>query len=107
MGNKQVIETLEEVEQVRLRPGIYIPNINYFCTELIDNSVDEYIAGYGSIVSIHIDKDRQVTVIDKGRGLPVEASDKFPDKSQAEMAFSSVRSGGKYNADSVSSGLVI
>lgn len=102
-----MIQTLEEVEQVRLRPGIYIPNINYFCTELIDNSVDEYIAGYGSFISVQIDKDRQVTVIDKGRGLPIEPSDKFPDKSQAEMAFSSVRSGGKYNADSISTGLVL
>lgn len=105
MSKKQKIETLEEVEQVRLRPGMYIPHINYFGTELIDNSVDEYIAGYGSTISIHISKDKEVTVIDKGRGLPIEPSEKFPDKSQAEIAFSSIRSGGKYDANSISSGL--
>lgn len=108
MSKKQKIETLEEVEQVRLRPGVFIPNINYFVYELVDNSIDEYLGGYGKIISVEINKDREVAVIDKGRGLPTEASDKYPDKSQAEVAFSSIRSGGKFGTNGTkTAGLVI
>lgn len=92
----QKIETLEELEQVRLRPGNFIPNINYTVFELVDNSVDEFLAGYGNVIDVEIKPNQEVTVRDRGRGLPTSPSDKYPDKSQAEVAFSSIRSGGKF-----------
>ena len=101
--NNQEIKTLEEVEQVRLRPGVFIPNINYFIYELVDNSTDEFLSGYGKKITVSINKNKVVTVTDKGRGLPVKPSETYPDKSQAEVAFSSIRSGSKFGTDGTKS----
>lgn len=100
---KQEIQKLEDLELVRLRPGVYIPNINYFVYELADNSTDEFLEGYGNHIYISISKDREVTVKDKGRGLPVEVSADFPNKSQAEVAFSSIGAGSKFTTDGAKS----
>ena len=99
----QKIETLEEIEQVRLRPGNFIPNINYTVYELADNSIDEFLAGYGSLIDIEIKPDQEIIVTDRGRGLPVTPSDKYPDKSEAEIAFSNIRSGGKFRNQGIKS----
>lgn len=102
----QKIETLEEVEQVRLRPGNFFSSIDYTVYELADNSTDEHLEGFGNVINIELKPDGETTVEDHGRGLPVTPSEKYPDKSEAEVAFSSIRSGGKFGTDGAkSSGL--
>ena len=102
----QKIETLEEVEQVRLRPGNFFSSIDYTIYELADNSTDEHLEGFGNVINIELKPDGETTVEDHGRGLPVTPSEKYPDKSEAEVAFSSIRSGGKFGTDGAkSSGL--
>lgn len=93
------IDHLEDVEHVRKRPGMWIPSIDYFVYELLDNSLDEHVAGFGNVISTTITKDREVTVKDEGRGVPTAPSTKFPDKSQAELAFSSLKAGSKFNME--------
>ena len=71
----QKIETLEEVEQVRLRPGNFFSSIDYTIYELADNSTDEHLEGFGNVINIELKPDGEVTVEDHGRGLPVTPSD--------------------------------
>ena len=71
------IEVLKGLEPVRLRPGMYIGNtgrsgLNHLIQELIDNSVDEHLAGYCKNIYVSINEDGSATVSDDGRGVPVE-----------------------------------
>lgn len=78
---------------VRLRKGMYLPNINYLVYEIVDNSIDEYLAGYAKFIYVKIDKDGQVFVQDDGRGIPIIASKNDPSKSQAEIAYTKLHAG--------------
>lgn len=98
IDNVEITE-LSDREHVRKRKGMYLPNINYCVFEIVDNSVDEHSAGYGDTIYVKIDEDRTIYVQDIGRGLPMGPSKKDPNKTQAEVALTSLRAGGKFNTE--------
>src|SRR5881628_2372632 len=84
------IEVLEGLEPVRRRPGMYIGGtdvnaLHHLFAEVIDNSMDEAIGGHASRIEVHLGTDGYVTVIDNGRGIPVENHPKFPKQSTLEI----------------------
>ena len=106
------IEVLEGLEPVRKRPGMYIGGIDehayhHLVAEIIDNAMDEAVAGYATNIEVSLDKDNYVTVKDNGRGIPVDPHPKFPDKSALEVITTTLHSGGKFGggAYAVSGGL--
>ena len=90
----QIIQKTD-IEHVRLRPGMYIPNKNYTIYELVDNVIDEHAEGYGNKMLVGLYDDR-IIVKDWGRGLPVAPCEDDPTISGAERAMSSLRAGGKF-----------
>ncbi len=96
------IEVLEPLEAVRLRPGMYIGGIDerayhHLAAEIIDNSMDEAVAGHANRIEVTLHADGSLTVIDNGRGIPVDPHPKFPDKSALEVILCTLHSGGKFN----------
>src|SRR3972149_10325237 len=105
------IQVLEGLEPVRRRPGMYIGSpdkncLHHLITEIIDNSVDEALAGYANNVWIFIHNDGFITVIDNGRGIPIERHPTVK-KSALEVAMTYLHAGGKFGDGSykVSGGL--
>lgn len=106
------IEVLEGLEPVRKRPGMYIGGIDerayhHLVAEIIDNAMDEAVAGYATNIEVNLSQDGYVTVKDNGRGIPVDPHPKYPDKSALEVITTTLHSGGKFggNAYAVSGGL--
>jgi topoisomerase-4 subunit B len=106
------IEVLEGLEPVRRRPGMYIGGtdaraLHHLAAEVIDNSMDEAVAGHASRIEIALDVGNRLTVIDNGRGMPVDEHPKFPGKSALEVILTTLHSGGKFEgkAYSTSGGL--
>ena len=97
---EQEIRLLEDREHCRLRPGNYIPDINYSVYEILDNAVDQFMAGHGKEIDVLIDEDGSVMVVDRGLGLPIGDSQDMPGTSQAELALSRLKAGGKFDDDS-------
>ena len=93
------ITTLSDVEHVRQRRGMYLPKMNYCVYEIVDNSVDEFMAGYCKNIWVHIEPDKVMRVQDDGRGVPITPSKDDPTKSMAEVALGQLKSGGKFNAE--------
>lgn len=98
---KEVEQAQIEVKEfpicVRVRPGMYISDINQMVTEIIDNSTDEHVAGYCDNIAIAINNDTgEVAVQDDGRGIPVTPHKNYPDKSQVEIAFTTLHGGAKF-----------
>ena len=96
------IEVLEPLEAVRLRPGMYIGGIDerayhHLAAEIIDNSMDEAVAGHATRIEVELHADGALTVRDNGRGIPVDPHPKFPDKSALEVILCTLHSGGKFN----------
>lgn len=91
------IEEKEYPENVRIRKGMYISNLNQMVTEIVDNSVDEHFAGHCDMIAVAI-IDGMITVQDNGRGIPVTPSLKVPSKSQVETAFTTLHAGGKFGS---------
>ncbi len=94
------ITVMEGLEAVRKRPGMYIgttgpEGVFHLVREIVDNSVDEAMAGFASTVDIHIHADGSVTVIDDGRGIPVDTHDKTG-KSALETVMTTLHAGGKF-----------
>lgn len=108
----QSIEVLEGLEPVRHRPGMYIGGIDeqalhHLVAEVLDNSMDEAVAGYANYIEVKLNADYSVTITDNGRGIPVDNHPKYPNLSALEVIMTMLHSGGKFggSAYKVSGGL--
>lgn len=95
------IEVLEGLEPVRRRPGMYIGGtderaLHHLAAEVLDNAMDEAVAGHATRIEVQLDIGNRLTIIDNGRGIPVDPHPKFPDKSALEVILSTLHSGGKF-----------
>ncbi|HEX6409889.1 MAG TPA: DNA topoisomerase IV subunit B [Sphingomicrobium sp.] len=106
------IEVLEGLEPVRRRPGMYIGGtdaraLHHLAAEVIDNAMDEAVAGYASRIEVTLEPGNRLTVFDNGRGIPVDPHPKYPGKSALEVIMTTLHSGGKFEgkAYSTSGGL--
>ncbi len=95
------IEVLEGLEPVRRRPGMYIGGIDeralhHLAAEVLDNSMDEAVAGHANRIEITLGVGNRLTVSDNGRGIPVDPHPKFPGKSALEVIMTTLHSGGKF-----------
>lgn len=98
--NAEEIQVLKGLEAVRVRPGMYIGSTSqtglHQCVyEIIDNSIDEFMAGYGDVVAVSLNKDTSCTVSDHGRGIPVDKH-KQTGKSALELVLTELHAGGKF-----------
>ncbi|WFU48842.1 DNA topoisomerase IV subunit B [Sinorhizobium terangae] len=96
------IEVLEGLEPVRRRPGMYIGGtdekaLHHLFAEVIDNSMDEAVAGHANFIEVSLDAEGFLTVTDNGRGIPVENHPKFPNKSTLEVVMTVLHAGGKFD----------
>ena len=96
------IEVLEGLEPVRRRPGMYIGGtderaLHHLVAEVLDNSMDEAVAGYASRIEVELGADHFVTIRDNGRGIPIDPHPKFKDKSALEVIVTTLHSGGKFS----------
>jgi len=97
------IEVLEGLEPVRRRPGMYIGGtdekaLHHLFAEVIDNSMDEAVAGHASFIEVEYGVDGYLSVTDNGRGIPVDAHPKFKDKSALEVIMTTLHAGGKFDS---------
>jgi topoisomerase-4 subunit B len=100
--NASSIEVLEGLEPVRRRPGMYIGGtderaLHHLAAEVLDNAMDEAVAGHASRIEITLEPGNRLTIVDNGRGIPVDPHPKFPDKSALEVILSTLHSGGKFD----------
>ena len=96
------IEVLEGLEPVRRRPGMYIGGtderaLHHLAAEVLDNSMDEAVAGHASRIEVTLEADGSLTISDNGRGIPIDAHPRFPDKSALEVIMTMLHSGGKFS----------
>ena len=106
------IEVLEGLQPVRKRPGMYIGSTNeeglhHLVNEVLDNSIDEVVAGYANEISFKYKKDGSITIKDNGRGIPVDFHPKYKNKRALEIVLSTLHAGGKFSNKSykISGGL--
>jgi topoisomerase-4 subunit B len=95
------IEVLEGLEPVRRRPGMYIGGtdeaaLHHLATEILDNAMDEAVAGHASFIEMSLEGDDWLTVRDNGRGIPVDPHPKFKPLSALEVILTTLHSGGKF-----------
>ena len=96
------IEVLEGLEPVRRRPGMYIGGtderaLHHLAAEVLDNAMDEAVAGHASRIEVTLEEGNRLTITDNGRGIPVDEHPKFPGKSSLEVILSTLHSGGKFS----------
>ncbi len=96
------IEVLEGLEPVRKRPGMYIGGtderaLHHLAAEILDNSMDEAVAGHASRIEVKLHEDYSLTICDNGRGIPIDPHPKFPDQSALDVIFCTLHSGGKFS----------
>jgi topoisomerase-4 subunit B len=100
--NASSIEVLEGLEPVRKRPGMYIGGtderaLHHLVAEVLDNSMDEAVAGHANRIEVELHGDFSITIRDNGRGIPVDPHPKFPDKSALEVILCTLHAGGKFS----------
>jgi topoisomerase IV subunit B len=98
------IEVLEGLEPVRRRPGMYIGGtdergLHHLAAEVLDNAMDEAVAGYATRIEIELGAGDWLTVRDNGRGIPVDPHPRFPDKSALEVILTTLHAGGKFGGE--------
>ena len=96
------IEVLEGLEPVRRRPGMYIGGtderaLHHLAAEVLDNSMDEAVAGHATRIEVILDVGNRLTIVDNGRGMPVDEHPKYPGKSALEVILTMLHSGGKFS----------
>ncbi|MGO4436388.1 DNA topoisomerase IV subunit B [Rhizobium sp. RAF56] len=96
------IRVLEGLEPVRMRPGMYIGGtdekaLHHLFAEVIDNSMDEAVAGHANFIEVYLDLEGYLTVTDNGRGIPVELHPQVPGKSTLEVIMTKLHAGGKFD----------
>jgi topoisomerase-4 subunit B len=96
------IEVLEGLEPVRRRPGMYIGGtderaLHHLAAEVLDNSMDEAVAGHANRIEVTLEDGNRLTIADNGRGMPVDEHPKFPGKSSLEVIMTMLHSGGKFS----------
>ncbi|AEG48082.1 DNA topoisomerase IV, B subunit [Sphingobium chlorophenolicum L-1] len=96
------IEVLEGLEPVRRRPGMYIGGtderaLHHLASEVLDNSMDEAVAGHATRIEVLLEPGNRLTITDNGRGIPVDPHPKFPGKSALEVILTTLHSGGKFS----------
>ena len=100
--NASSIEVLEGLEPVRKRPGMYIGGtderaLHHLVAEVLDNSMDEAVAGHANRIEVELHADYAITIRDNGRGIPIDPHPKFPDKSALEVILCTLHAGGKFS----------
>ncbi|MFT8676573.1 MAG: DNA topoisomerase IV subunit B [Acetobacter sp.] len=96
------IEVLEGLEPVRRRPGMYIGGtdegaLHHLAAEILDNSMDEAVAGHATTIDVRLDPGNRLSVRDNGRGIPVDPHPRFPDRSALEVILTTLHAGGKFS----------
>ena len=96
------IEILEGLQPVRKRPGMYIGNTNleglhHLVNEVLDNSIDEVVAGHAKNINFHYTKNNTITINDDGRGIPVDFHPKYKNKRAFEIVLTTLHAGGKFS----------
>jgi topoisomerase IV subunit B len=97
------IEVLEGLEPVRRRPGMYVGGtdsnaLHHLFAEVIDNSMDEAVAGHATFIEVSLEESGWLSVVDNGRGMPVDPHPKFPKKSALEVIMTMLHAGGKFDS---------
>src|SRR3712207_1936843 len=95
------IEVLEGLEPVRRRPGMYVGGtderaLHHLVAEVLDNAMDEAVAGFATRIELELLAADRVAVRDNGRGIPIDPHPKFPKKSALEVIMTTLHSGGKF-----------
>lgn len=98
------IEVLEGLEPVRRRPGMYIGGtdekaLHHLFAEVIDNSMDEAVAGHATWIDVSLEADGSLSITDNGRGIPIDPHPKFQDKPALEVIMTTLHAGGKFDSD--------
>ena len=101
--NSASIEVLEGLEPVRRRPGMYIGGtdeaaMHHLFAEVLDNSMDEAVAGHATFIEVELEPGGWLSVTDNGRGFPIDPHPKFPKKSGLEVAMTTLHAGGKFDS---------
>src|SRR6201996_4375007 len=101
--NADSIEVLEGLEPVRRRPGMYIGGtdanaMHHLFAEVIDNAMDEAVAGHAKTIEVALEEGNWISVVDNGRGMPVDPHPKFKNKSALEVIMTVLHAGGKFDS---------